>query len=300
MAEKAEIVLSHPNRWGESQQKFLQKAAIAAGLVSEKGAAERLVFIEEGEASASFCMSTNATMASRLTPGSKFVICDAGGSTTDISAYKVRKTLAGIVYLKELNLPSCLYAGGVPTDYGFANYLNERLHNAHDINAEDAPDMVADGLRDFQQSGKRKFGSVSQSCQVRIGARRMKNDTLPINKGILTITGEDAEDFFRPSVEVVLQDLRSRFKSRDISTLILTGGFGESPYVRGQLEKTLSDTSKSATTIILSNSPNSKAVAIGALKLWRGGSGAVMIDRKERPWNTLVVNVFARIKDIMN
>jgi hypothetical protein len=31
MAEKAEIVLSHPNRWGESQQKFLQKAAIAAG-----------------------------------------------------------------------------------------------------------------------------------------------------------------------------------------------------------------------------------------------------------------------------
>jgi len=67
MAERAEIVLSHPNRWGESQQKFLQKAAIAAGLVSEKGAAERLVFIEEGEASASFCMSTNATMAARLT-----------------------------------------------------------------------------------------------------------------------------------------------------------------------------------------------------------------------------------------
>ena len=76
MAERAEIVLSHPNRWGESQQKFLQNAAIAAGLVSGEGAAERLVFIEEGEASASFCMSTNVTMASRLTvSGLSTIIC---------------------------------------------------------------------------------------------------------------------------------------------------------------------------------------------------------------------------------
>jgi hypothetical protein len=69
MAEQTEIVLSHPNRWGESQQKFLQQAVIAAGLVSEKGASERLVFIEEGEASASFCMSTNNAMAAKMTVG---------------------------------------------------------------------------------------------------------------------------------------------------------------------------------------------------------------------------------------
>lgn len=67
MAEQTEIVLTHPNRWGENQQKFLQQAAITAGLVSEKGASERLVFIEEGEASASFCMSTNSAMAAKMT-----------------------------------------------------------------------------------------------------------------------------------------------------------------------------------------------------------------------------------------
>lgn len=74
MAEKAEIVLSHPNRWGENQQKFLQKAAVAAGLVSETGVSERLIFIEEGEASASFCMSTNEAVASRFAVGG--VSCD--------------------------------------------------------------------------------------------------------------------------------------------------------------------------------------------------------------------------------
>lgn len=83
-----------------------------------------------------------------------------------------------------------LYAGGVPTDYGFMHYLNDRLSDAHEeVDAEDVPDMVNDGLRDFQQSGKRKYSSSSQACQVRIGARGLKSNVLPINKGILTISG---------------------------------------------------------------------------------------------------------------
>jgi hypothetical protein len=82
-----------------------------------------------------------------------------------------------------------LYAGGAPTDYGFINYLSEHLDDAHEVNAEDVPEMVTDGLRDFQQSGKRKFNSVSHPCQVRIGARSMKSNILPINRGILTISG---------------------------------------------------------------------------------------------------------------
>jgi hypothetical protein len=80
---------------------------------------------------------------------------------------------------------------------------------------------------------------------------------------------EDAENFFRPSVEVILNDLRSRFKTRDVSVtallslcmtradsltqaLILTGGFGESPYVKGQLEKAFTGTTM---PIVLSNAP---------------------------------------------
>lgn len=62
---QAQVVLTHPNRWGVEQQKFLQRVAIAAGLITQSGLS-RLAFVEEGEASASYCLSTNPTLAARL------------------------------------------------------------------------------------------------------------------------------------------------------------------------------------------------------------------------------------------
>ena len=56
LGHRAEIVLSHPNRWGTEQQRFLEKAAIQAGLVTRDGAKQYLHFVEEAEAAASFAL----------------------------------------------------------------------------------------------------------------------------------------------------------------------------------------------------------------------------------------------------
>ena len=53
---QADIVLSHPNRWGKKQQKYLEEAAIQAGLVTREGAEKYLHFVEEAEAAASFAL----------------------------------------------------------------------------------------------------------------------------------------------------------------------------------------------------------------------------------------------------
>lgn len=52
---RAEIVMAHPNRWGDRQQRVLDAAAISTGLISAARAPTGLFFLEEGEAAASFC-----------------------------------------------------------------------------------------------------------------------------------------------------------------------------------------------------------------------------------------------------
>lgn len=56
MEDRVEILLTHPNRWGTPQQQFLEQAVVAAGIMSQKDAANRLKFAEESEAAASFCL----------------------------------------------------------------------------------------------------------------------------------------------------------------------------------------------------------------------------------------------------
>ena len=79
LGHRAEIVLSHPNRWGAEQQKFLEKAAIQAGLVTREGAKIYLHFVEEAEAAASFALSDETLYAKlevRLYWGLAATICD--------------------------------------------------------------------------------------------------------------------------------------------------------------------------------------------------------------------------------
>ena len=58
LRHQAEIVISHSNRWGAEEQKFLKKAAIQAGLVTWERAKLYLHFVEEAKAAASFALAT--------------------------------------------------------------------------------------------------------------------------------------------------------------------------------------------------------------------------------------------------
>jgi hypothetical protein len=65
--DQVEIILAHPNHWGLREQDILEQAAVNAGAITKKGCSKRLHFVEEAEASASFCTSTKPGVASRLT-----------------------------------------------------------------------------------------------------------------------------------------------------------------------------------------------------------------------------------------
>ena len=69
-SEQGEIILAHPNHWGSTEQDILKKAAVQAGIITESGLSRRLHFVEEAEASASFCLSATPALAARLTVSS--------------------------------------------------------------------------------------------------------------------------------------------------------------------------------------------------------------------------------------
>jgi hypothetical protein len=66
IGNQAEVILTHPNGWNVIQQRFLQKAVIAAGLMPENAVKTRLHFLEESEASTSFCMSIHSALVHSL------------------------------------------------------------------------------------------------------------------------------------------------------------------------------------------------------------------------------------------
>lgn len=66
LVAKAEFVIAHPNRWSEHEQNFLAQAALAAGLVTRETLDERLSFVEEGENSASFCLTAFPALAGMI------------------------------------------------------------------------------------------------------------------------------------------------------------------------------------------------------------------------------------------
>lgn len=64
--DQAEVILTHPSAWGPNQQQFLQKAVIAAELIPADAVETRLHFLEEIEASMSFCVSMHTTLANDI------------------------------------------------------------------------------------------------------------------------------------------------------------------------------------------------------------------------------------------
>jgi len=268
---------------------------VNAGAISKKGSAKRLHFVEEAEASASFCTSTRPAVTNKLTLGTEFIICDAGGSTADISAYKVIS--AGVnVRLREMNVPSCKYAGGVRVDEVFKEYLFEKLLEGGVNDQGEVEAMLYDGLRDFQRSTKLEFLSPTDAYKVQVGVRHLNDDGLQIKRGVMTIPGEQVKTFFIPSVTDMIAAILERFgPDNRISLIILAGGFGENPYLRSRLAETFRDNCE----IVCANPTNSKAVAIGGLHLLVGEAGSVLVERKNRTWKTWATNFMTRMKSLV-
>lgn len=114
------------------------------------------------------------------------MVCDAGGSTVDISCYEVKDMTPKRMHLHELQLPACVAAGGSRIDEALMAYLRQAFSTIS-YTDEEADGLVYDGVKDFQEHAKRRYTMRSDPLSIAVGGRTMTNDALGISRGTMTI-----------------------------------------------------------------------------------------------------------------
>ncbi|KAG8716979.1 hypothetical protein FRC09_014937 [Ceratobasidium sp. 395] len=237
------IVLAHPNGWTIKEQNFLRQAAIAAKYTTEAKGHEQIQFVSEAEASMHYCMF-GTDIHRRLEPGVGLVICDAGGSTIDTTAYRVKNT-SPVLELEEIKASACVQAGGVFVDLECEKHLKGVLDKI-ELDEEERNDYIQAGVNDFEAFAKQSFGlkgphdifPADHRVDMRCRLQRLQHN---IRRGVITLTRRDTH-----------------------MCILLVGRFGDSPYLRRQL---LSDFGSAECSITMANDSTSKAVADGAV-IW--------------------------------
>ncbi|KAG9079181.1 hypothetical protein FRC06_007898 [Ceratobasidium sp. 370] len=86
LAPTMSLVIAHPNGWGLKEQDRLRNAVILSGIMTESDTHRRIFFVPEAEAALHYVLWEKSQ---ELQPGDEFIVCDAGGSTVDTTAYRV-------------------------------------------------------------------------------------------------------------------------------------------------------------------------------------------------------------------
>ncbi|CCO34430.1 Heat shock 70 kDa protein 12A [Rhizoctonia solani AG-1 IB] len=259
------IVLAHPNGWGVKEQNFLRQAAIAANYVSSSKAISQIRFVSEAEASVHFCMF-HGDLHNRLKPDTTFIVCDAGGSTVDTTAYCV-KTASPMLELEEKKASACVQAGGVFVDGEFEQHLTRILNRIDSIDDEERSEYIQKAVKDFESVAKKEFEDAGRPYRVDLGSgKKFKHEEFGISRGVISLEGGTVETFFDKCVTQTIESVRQQMSGLDPKHILLVGGFGDSLYLR----KSLMDTFGSdGCTVNIANDSTAKAVADGAV-IWCG------------------------------
>ncbi|KAF8736985.1 ATP binding, partial [Rhizoctonia solani] len=198
-------------------------------------------------------------------PDTTFIVCDAGGSTIDTTAYCV-KTASPLLELEEKKASACVQAGGVFVDGEFEQYLT-RILNRIDIDEEERGDYIRTAVKHFESVAKKEFHDVGEQYRVDLGSgKKFVHKEFGINRGVISLEGNKVESFFEKCVTQTIESVRQQMSELDCKHILVVGGFGESLYLRKELTDAFGN---SGCTVNIANDSTAKAVADGAV-IWCG------------------------------
>ncbi|KAG8717707.1 hypothetical protein FRC08_006899 [Ceratobasidium sp. 394] len=260
-----EVVIAHPNGWGIREQTFLRAAAVDAGFTSTPSSRKRIRFVTEAEASVHFCIY-HTNLGNRLQAGTKFAVCDAGGSTVDTTVYSVT-TARPALRIEETKASACIQAGAIFVDDAAENYLRAVFMNAS-LSREDMQEYTTRGVKDFENAAKRNFLDVAKDQMIEIAGPRVNIPSIRARRGRMTIPGAIVKSFFDVCVDEIMASVDEQIEGTDVSYILLVGGFGDSPFLRQQFKNRYEP---QGCQVTLTNDSASKAVADGAI-IWNNTS----------------------------
>jgi hypothetical protein len=240
--------LTVPAMWDPYTKDLMHKAAVAAGLPDDP---DRLLLAQEPAAAALYCAAKGETVLQ--TPGTRFMVVDAGGGTVDITSYQV--ALDG--RLNELGP-----AKGAATGSDFINraffdkvlkgelggavlgrLLNERRSAvAETIDAWERakraftpthPDLV------IPLSAPLYAALIAERDAGRWRAAGPPPTEVIVSRDVAASLFDTSIDETMKHVEQQLAEMRSLSGVTGGELILLVGGFAESPYLRAKFSERL-------------------------------------------------------------
>ncbi|KAI7782498.1 actin-like atpase domain-containing protein [Diaporthe eres] len=235
------VVFTVPAIWPESARRHMKKAVDHSGILKPRPIGQTTHdYISEPEAAA---LATLADFNGLPNEGDTIVVVDCGGGTVDIITYKIIKTKPMTV--QEVVTGKGALCGAIFVEERFKELVIRKLEEI----SEDAMEHVSpqdiqkimtnhweDEIRD-DFSGAAKTWEISQPFSLISKGPFDRSGGYPT----FTITSEEVEEVFRPSVEQIGALVNSQIDAA-VKTdgnfpryAILVGGFGSSGYLREYL-----------------------------------------------------------------
>ncbi|KZT69686.1 hypothetical protein DAEQUDRAFT_750753 [Daedalea quercina L-15889] len=242
------FILSHPNGWSGSQQSKMQRAAILAGLIPDSEAGRATIhFVSEGEACLHFCI-INGLAGELIQAGNRIMIVDAGGGTVDLSTYKIDSPIC--------RSPARFYV----YQHSSRHVSRMQLENSRFGNEE----FIYSMLESFESDAKPTFRDPTKTSYVKFGGPRDTDEKCGIKRGVLSLSGTEMLQFFRPSIDAIQRAIQKQLElsGGQVSAVLLVGGFAGSPFLRSQLRDYAR---RNNLVLFFPEYQTAKAVAEGAL-----------------------------------
>lgn len=211
------------------------QAAERAGMGKE----HELKIISEPEAAAVYALKM--TPPKGLQIGSNVVVCDAGGGTVDLIAYKVTSLYPLLV--EESAVGTGGLCGSAFLDFRFEEHVKERLGvKRFNEMKKKKPKTWMMGLRYFEEFVKRTF-SEDESSDINIPMPGLPDDEAAgIDSGFLVMDSAQVKAIFDPVIQQVIDLVQGQVsavkkKHGNVSGIILVGGFGQSSYLYAKLKR---------------------------------------------------------------
>ncbi|KAG6227755.1 hypothetical protein E4U34_005206 [Claviceps purpurea] len=230
---RVEFVLTCPAVWSDAAKHRTLLAAERAGM----GPRGEIRMVSEPEAAAVYTLKV---MGACLAVGDHFVVCDAGGGTVDLIAYKIKSLHP--LRVEESAVGTGGLCGSAFLNYRFEEHVRNRLGHAR---FDEMKTLKAKtwqmGLKYFEEFVKRNFDEEEHQ-EIHVPFPGLPDDeTAGLDSGFLIMTAPQIRDIFMPVVQEVCdlvqgQVDRLRSQGGTVSGIILVGGFGQSEHLYRRLK----------------------------------------------------------------
>ncbi|KAI8347094.1 hypothetical protein B0O80DRAFT_430398 [Mortierella sp. GBAus27b] len=235
-----------PEAWTLPTRELVLRCYVEAGVILQTPAPNMTV-ITEAEAAATYCREHCAEFET-LQDGKVFMICDAGGLTTHVTAFRVDDSL-GVRQFVRLSSSHAEDCGSSVLDRKFKELLLRRLEGL-DVDAKPQRQKAFETLLEGFDEIKSQFDASSKvevkHLPVPMGLDVGELSPTPswLEDEYMSLSGQELCDVvFDPVVRKVEELVREQSKRHPTcACMFLVGGFGSNKYLHRRL-MTLADQS---------------------------------------------------------